>query len=304
MHLSAVGAVGCAFLSLSQGAAATWPPPAPQAPEASIPNPPITAVNPKDGAVMIFIPAGKFLMGSTPVQVQQAELALPAGDFTDEEPPRQVYLDGYWIYKNDVTVARYRKFCKATNHDMPAAPGWGWKDDQPIVNVTWDDAKAYCDWAGVALPTEAQWEKAARGTDGRIYPWGNTWDAAKAWCSVATPRTSTAPVGSIPAGASPYGCLDMSGNVCQWCADWYVATYYATAPGQNPTGPASGGYRVVRGGSWGSNSIPFFTGANRYGFFSPYYCCDYIGIRAALSITKIASGAAAPLAVLGQPLKK
>ncbi len=117
---------------------------------------------------MVRIPAGTFLMGSK------------AGEGSDDEHPQHtVDLTGYWIYRTDVTVAQYRKFCTATGREMPDAPDWGWQDDHPVVNVDWDDANAYADWAGAALPTEAQWEKAARGTDGRIYPWGNDWDATK-----------------------------------------------------------------------------------------------------------------------------
>jgi len=201
--------------------------------------------NATDGATMILIPVGEFLMGSS----DNDKLAGP-----EEKPQHSVYLDAYYIYKNDVTVAEYRTFCTATGRVMPAAPPWGWIDTHPIVNVSWDDAKAYADWAGASLPTEAQWEKAARGTDGRIYPWGNEWDAAK--CSNAA--TTTSPVGSFPASASPYGCLDMAGNVGQWCADWYGADYYQHTPSRNPTGPETGAARVLRGGSWNNNTSGIF----------------------------------------------
>jgi len=235
------------------------PPPVPRPPEvagATPPSPRVVAlappvlgtaragevrINPKDGAEMVYIPAGEFIMGSN----DRAD---------EEEPQRSVYLDGYWMYRHPVTVAQYRKFCSETRRKMPDPPSWGWKDDHPIVNVTWHDAKAYADWAGVQLPTEAQWEKAARGTDRRAYPWGNEFDASKAVCGVRRrSEKSTAPVGSIPSGASPYGCLDMAGNVWEWCADWYDEDYYRSAPNRNPTGPASGSRRVLRGGSWGSN---------------------------------------------------
>ncbi|MBM3496659.1 MAG: hypothetical protein FJX72_20420, partial [Armatimonadetes bacterium] len=218
--------------------------PAPE-PRVATPAPPVhgtprsgeVRINPKDGAEMVYIPAGEFIMGSD------------GGG--DEKPRRKVYLDGYWMYQHEITVAQYRRFCSETGRKMPDAPSWGWKNDHPIVNVSWHDAKAYAAWAGVQLPTEAQWEKAARGTDGREYPWGSTFDSSKAVCSVR-PRdeNSTAPVGSIPAGASPYGCLDMAGNVWEWCADWYDGGYYRKAPNRNPTGPASGTLRVLRGGSW------------------------------------------------------
>ena len=209
------------------------PPPAPPALE--------TRINPKDGAVMVYVPAGTFLMGDNELNKRWSNC-----------PEHKVYLDAFWIYKDDVTVAQYRKFCKATGRKMPDAPRWGWKVDHPMVEVIWDDAKAYCDWAVTALPTEAQWEKAARGTDGRKYPWGNDFDPGKLQRSKKHwPDTgSTAPVGSYPGGASPYGCLDMAGNAWQWCADWYGEDYYAHSPARNPAGPATGPYRVLRGGSW------------------------------------------------------
>jgi formylglycine-generating enzyme required for sulfatase activity len=184
---------------------------------------------------MVFVPAGHFLMGEVDIE---------------QNPCRTVTLDAFWIYKNDVTVAQYRKFCQATGRQMPQPPGWGWKDDHPVVNVTLENAEAYCRWAGMALPTKAQWEKAARGTDGRRYPWGNEWDPGKLCCSVGQHRGSTAPVGSYPAGASPYGCMDMAGNVWQWCADWYG-------------NPASRQDYVLRGGSWNYNFEIFFRCGSR-----------------------------------------
>ncbi len=195
-------------------------------------------VNPQDQAVMVWVSAGEFLMGRK-----------DGREDSDERPQRKVYLDGYWMYKNSVTVGQYRKFCAATKHAMPPEPSWKWQDDNPVVNVTWDDADAYTKWAGVALPTEAQWEKAARGTDGRIYPWGDVWDAAKCVNGFNSGHR-TQPGGSIPADISPYGCLEMVGNVWQWCADWYYDCYYRVAPAKNPTGPAVGIRRVIRGGSW------------------------------------------------------
>jgi serine/threonine-protein kinase len=209
-------------------------------------------VNPNDGAEMVWVPAGTFTMGSGDGKKI---------DNNDETPSHQVYLDGYWIYKTEVTVGQYKKFCAATGHQMPRAPSWGWQDTHPIVNVSWDDAQAYCAWAGVKLPTEAQWEKAARGTDGRIYPWGNEFSSSKAWTSESG-ATHTAPVGSFPDGASPYGCLDMAGNVWEWCQDWYGKDYYASSPSSNPTGPGYAEGRVLRGGSWNGNSS-FCRCANR-----------------------------------------
>ena len=228
-------------------------------------------INAKDRAEVVYVPAGEFTMGSR------------AGvGYSDEEPEHKVYLDGYWIYQTEVTVAQYRAFCQATSRSMPLTLpvdtvylGF-WKDDHPIVKVTWDDATAYAKWAGAALPTEAQWEKAARGTDGRAYPWGNDWDAAKCVSGVGTSRSSTAPVGSIPVGASPYGALDMAGNVWEWSADWYGP--YTAAPAKNPTGPADGSSRVYRGGSWDDGGAADFRCANRSGG-TPSNRSDYIGFR-------------------------
>jgi sulfatase modifying factor 1 len=191
-------------------------------------------VSPTDGAEMVYVPAGEFLMGS------------PEGEGDDSQrPQRRIYLDAYWIDRYPVTVVQYRRFCQATGREMPPPPGWGWQDNHPIVDVQWDDAAAYAAWAGKRLPTEAEWEKAARGTDGREFPWGNTWDPAKC----ASNGRSTEPVGSHPAGASPYGALDMAGNVWQWCADRYDRHRYASMPARNPRAD-SGEDHVLRGGSW------------------------------------------------------
>ena len=211
-------------------------------------------INPKDGAELILIPAGEFIMGNTQGDINswlQAHPNEPKSWYQDEVPQHTVYLNAYYIYKNDVTVAQYKTFCDATGHVMPPTPRWGWFADHPVVNVSWDDANAYAQWAGASLPTEAQWEKAARGTDGRVYPWGNIWDAGK--CNRFSGETSR--VGNFLLGASPYGVLDMAGNVWQWCADWYDLTYYQNSPTRNPLGPDTGTMRVLRGGSW-SNPPP------------------------------------------------
>ena len=231
-----------------------------------------TRINPKDGAEMVYVPAGEFLMGSTEAEIEAAfayhrdrKTGYGKAWFTCEGPQRRVYLAAYRIYKNDVTVAQYRKFCQGTGRQMPHAPDWGWNDNHPMTNVTWHDAKAYCEWAGARLPTEAQWEKAARGIDGRMYPWGNEWDRGKLWCSVGGQSSGTAPVGSFPAGASPYGCLDMAGNAWQWCEDWYDASYYRKGENYNPLGPVTGQSRVLRGGAWNGNNPPNFRVVDRVG---------------------------------------
>jgi formylglycine-generating enzyme required for sulfatase activity len=218
-------------------------------------------------ANMIHIPAGEFEMGGQP------------GD-ENQQPPHRVYLDDFYIDQHEVTNAQYAQFMQATGHKPPAL----WGDEgfnqprQPVVGVSWEDAAAYCTWAKKRLPTEAEWEKAARGTTGYLYPWGNDFIYGQA--NIIVPGDGykyTAPVGSYPAGASPYGVLDMAGNAAEWCADWYAADYYRHSPGINPPGPESGKYRVVRGGSWNSPSYDVRS-THRWRYY-PNIPRSYIGLR-------------------------
>ncbi len=194
---------------------------------------------------MVMVPAGEFTMGSW------------TGD-ADERPERRVYLDAFLMDKNQMTVGQYAKFLEATSHDSP--PEWSIMNrsrhqNRPVINVDWADADAYCIWAGKRLPTEAEWEKAARGTDGRIYPWGNelpTGFRANSMKEKWSNNWVLMPVGMYEEGKSPYGIYDMAGNVWEWVSDWYDDGYYKTGPSKNPTGPPMGESKVIRGGSWGS----------------------------------------------------
>jgi len=212
-------------------------------------------VSPKDGATMILIPAGECLIGSTDAEIEartaEAEKARARRWFTDEAPQHVVYLDAYYIDKYEVTNAQYRKFVEETGHREPRRRRRRFFDgpNQPVVGVSWHDAQAYAEWAEKRLPTEAEWEKAARGTEGRIYPWGDVFNPDR--CNTYSRRSiGPQPVGSYPRGASPYGLLDMAGNAWEWCADWYAGSYYDESPYENPQGPETGDEKVMRGGSW------------------------------------------------------
>ena len=206
--------------------------------------------------LMILVPAGEFTMGSF-------------GGDPDEQPVHKVYVGAFFMDKHQLTVSQYARFLDATHHDSP--PEWTIMNKQtnqsrPVANVDWVDADAYCKWAGKRLPTEAEWEKAARGTDGRVYPWGNeppTRFHANTGKHVWSNHSALSPVGTFEEGKSPYGIYDMAGNVWEWVSDWYDPEYYQTSPPQNPSGPRRGSHKVVRGGSWGSNGITDLRSSDR-----------------------------------------
>lgn len=220
-----------------------------------------------DPVPMVKIPAGAFMMGNPERKGRD-----------DERPQRSVYLDEFAIDQIEVTNARYMAFVKSTGHRTPPNPyGTGplvsvtGIEHLPVVQTTWYDAKAYCTWAEKRLPTEAEWEKAARGTDGRRYPWGNELPTEthanfdREWEDVKTLH----PVGSLPNGDSPYGVKDMAGNAREWVADWYDADYYQDAPPHNPQGPDKKGVvRSIRGGSWHSPAADITTTARGRGGFA------------------------------------
>jgi formylglycine-generating enzyme required for sulfatase activity len=242
-------------------------------------------VSPQDGMKMVFVPAGEFKMGS---DTEPGE----------EKPLHTVNLDAFWIDQTEVTNTQFELFVKDSGYKTDAEKGGGsvvfniitkkmepvksanWKHPQgvesslnglenhPVVQISWNDATAYCKWAGRRLPTEAEWEKAARGLYKNIYPWGNmppagnllnfadkNLPANQSDNSIDDGYQFTSPVGNYPSGASPYDALDMAGNVWEWVSDWYALDYYKESPVYNPQGPLSGSNRVLRGGSWGDIGI-------------------------------------------------
>lgn len=210
-----------------------------------------------DISEMVLIPAGNFTMGSD--------------EYDNEKPAHRVYIDAYYIDKYEVTNQKYKVFIDAGGYNEKTywtEEGWQWKTKEnitkpywwdsgeynsgpsyanyPVVGISWYEAYAFAKWAGKRLPTEAEWEKAARGIDARTYPWGEGLDNGRANYN----SSGSTPVGSYPSGASPYGCLDMTGNVWEWCNDWYQNDYYSISPSKNPQGSSSGTFKVLRGGSW------------------------------------------------------
>lgn len=241
-------------------------------------------------ATMIAIPAGKFLMGSNSDHIEQAAGWCNCGvsNFTDELYMHEVFVSAFSIDKYEVTNAQFLAFTKATGYVTDAEKKnevitWRTvftdsKLDHPVVWMSWNDANAYCTWAGKRLPTEAEWEKAARGTDYRTFPWGSDWDPNKlnVWISGLK---GTAKVGSYPAGASAYGVMDMAGNVWEWVADWYGPLYYQAGENNDPKGPPAGEDRVLRGGSYLNGNAEVRT-ANRHKGGQAGYAPDH-GFRCA-----------------------
>ena len=251
-------------------------------------------VNPMDGAVMVDVPEGEFLMGS-----------MDGDAFDHEKPEHLVYLDAYWIYQHPVTNAQFAAFVEAVNYTTTAelngssrvrvdgmftpVTGAYWaapegpssdlvgRENHPVVHVSWFDAEAYCEWAGGRLPTEAEWEKAARGTDARRFPWGNQSPTCRLANNDEQCFGGTSPVGSTPDGASPYGALDMAGNVWEWITDWYAENYYSRSPYKNPTGPEFGEFRVTRGGFW--NLVERFQRVTHRGISEPDKVISNQGFR-------------------------
>lgn len=236
---------------------------------------------PSDLDSMAFVPEGEFVRGRE------------TGE-GDERPQQRIRLDEFYIDRYEVTNRQYKLFCSATGYLAPANPQWdrdyfNSKPDHPALNLTWEQARAYCIWAGKRLPTEAEWEKAARGTDGRTYPWGNEWADSLANFRTGDRFEKSSPVGSFPGGVSPYGAFDMAGNVWEWCADWYLYDAYETSPPYNPTGPIGPTpRRVVRGGAF--NSVTSDAEVANRDKFVPDQLLDQIGCRCVWSRRQPSNG--------------
>jgi len=281
--------------------------------ELGLPN----EIRSEDGAEMVLIPEGSFWMGNTQEGMKPLheyctrrpkDPACKDGGYEREELPRQrVTLDAFYIDRLEVTNALFEKFVRLTGHRTlaetrgdgsvwlekdggwqrvqvtnagwrsPTGPGSSAEPTHPVVQVAWQDASAYCAWAGKRLPTEAEWEKAARGVVWRRYPWGDVWDPSRANGDRTIKRTT--PVGSYPQGASPYGVQDMAGNAYEWVADWYDEGYYRYSPSRNPPGPSSGRLRVARGGSWLAPAVLLET--TRRLAIGPSYSSNFLGFRCA-----------------------
>lgn len=255
-------------------------------------------IRPEDGMVMMYVPQGPFTMGIAADEAmtecikfrEECDLSW----FADQGPPHLVDLNAYWMDQTEVTNAMYALCVNAGVCSPPRQNGSNRVEDYyeneqyadyPVVFITWKQADAYCEWAGARLPTEAEWEKAARGADGRLYPWGNSAPA----CSLTnfnpfiedTCKDDTSAVRDYPGGQSPYQIFNLAGNVAEWVMDWYDPNYYSNSPASNPQGPSDGFTKILRGGSWFYDE-EFARSTYRYKQ-DPRYYYSFTGFRCALS---------------------
>jgi formylglycine-generating enzyme required for sulfatase activity len=268
---------------------------------------------------MAYIPAGYIDMGSSDEEIdramkmfKQSENTKPIRNwFDDEIPKHKVWVDAFYLDKYEVTNAEYMKFVRAGGYIKKifwTEEGAEWlrekkvrvpecsddsrfnNPDHPVVCINWYEASAYAKWAGKRLPYEAEWERAARGDDSRTFPWGDTVPKREAYNANYHPGGGeqdkdgyrfTAPVKVFPDGASPFGVIQMAGNVWEWCEDWYRENYYARSPKKNPVGPRKGSEKIVRGGAWLNSIISIRTPYRSY--IDPKLRYSHIGLRCARS---------------------
>lgn len=239
-----------------------------------------TLVSTVDGTILSYVPAGEFIMGSSEAD---------ANAEGNERPQRTAHLGAFWIDQTEVTNQAYAACVVAGGCKRPYRPDSatrvGYYDDlqyahYPIINVSWEDAKSYCSWSGRRLPSEAEWEKAARGLDGKMYPWGDIQPTVDL-LNFNNQIGDTTQVGYFPKGVSPFGVLDMAGNVWEWVADWYMYEYYSVSPLENPLGPPTGEGHVIRGGSW--NYGAEYARSSYRGWSPAVNRLDHLGFRCALS---------------------
>jgi formylglycine-generating enzyme len=233
--------------------------------------------------------------------IQEEMVTIPAGPFVrgtndggfDEKPQRTIFLDAFSIDRYEVTNYQYQQFVTATGHRKPGLPARYAKSgskvrgvNQPAVYVSWEDAAEYCRWKSKRLPTEAEWEKAMRGSDGRLWPWGNNEQPDGAnWARVQDGHEVSARVGTFATDKSPYGVMDGAGNVIEWVADWYNETYYKESPEQNPRSPEYGTYRVLRGGGYTTTGLDIrITSRSK---MMPDFRDETIGFRCAISKVEV-----------------
>jgi formylglycine-generating enzyme required for sulfatase activity len=246
-------------------------------------TPDVTPTSDFPNIPMIRIPSGKFTMGRPVLSLKDER--------PNEGPRHEVSLGDYYIDEYEVTNGNYKEcvdagVCSAPHSLNSSARTKGYYSDYnyanfPVIHVDWYMAKEYCEWRGGRLPTEAEWEKAARGTNNEHFPWGGLDLLSCAFAQYGACGTDTVEVGSHPEGVSPYGVHDMAGNVWEWVADWYGSDYYALSPSGNPQGPASGVYRIARGGGWNSNSTQLWVTYRTR--FTPDYNTFNLGFRCAKS---------------------
>jgi serine/threonine-protein kinase len=256
----------------------------PQTPELGIGS---TMVSEKDGMTLLYVPAGEFTMGSE------------SGE-ADEKPVNTVKLDSFWIDQTEVTNKMYAAcvtagVCVHSSYSNSNSRGYYYGevnfDNYPVIFVDWYDAKDYCEWADRRLPTEAEWEKAARGEEAFIYPWGNDEPRRDRLNYARTAGDDTTEVGNYPSGASPYGALDMAGNVAEWVQDWYDEMYYAKSPPSNPLLESRSGNssvipaRVIRGSGWNYGSYYGSGRSSDREYLNPDLSVNYVGFRCAMSAT-------------------